>query len=117
MHTSVYCEDIFRQIHPMFHTLKWDTKVQDNQIGYFRHHYELEVFEIRVTRNRIFIVVPLLTADVGYSKMFCIEDIYSALNFLKSHIDNYVDTITLINDCYSEPCPTSYPNLALLAGC
>uniref|UniRef100_A0A6C0LUX0 Uncharacterized protein n=1 Tax=viral metagenome TaxID=1070528 RepID=A0A6C0LUX0_9ZZZZ len=93
MHTNVYCQDIFDQIKPLFHTLKWSHISRCNQIKFYRKHFELEMFEIRIYGDKIHMTIPLIGADVGYNKIFNIKDIYYAIKFLHFHINNYIQNV------------------------
>lgn len=99
MSSIVYCSnEIFKQIKTMFHTLKWECVNQDNNIKLYRKHFELELFEVNITDNYIYLTIPFLGAQVNYSKKFPLEQFYDGLQFLQYHVDNYVKTI--INDIY-----------------
>lgn len=102
MSSSVYCNDIFQQLHHMFHTLKWEYNIRNNTIQFYRKYYELEIFEIEISQKYIYITIPLIERKINYCKKFLIEHFCDGIKFLGYHIDNYVKAIINRNDLYKE---------------
>ena len=110
MSSSVYCNDVFKQLHRMFHTLKWESTTKHNIIQFYRKHYELEMFEIEISQKYIYITIPVVHVKINYCKKFFLEQFCVSMKFLEFHIDNYVKTIINNNELYQQDIPLSNNN-------
>ena len=110
MSSSVYCNDIFQQLHHMFHTLKWEYNIKNNVIQFYRKHFELEIFEIEISQKYIYITIPIVQVKINYCKKFFLEHLCDGIKFIGYHIDNYVKTIINNNELYQQDIPLSDNN-------
>lgn len=110
MSSSVYCNDVFQQLHRMFHTLTWESATKHNIIQFYRKHYELEMFEIEISQKYIYITIPVVHVQINYCKKFFLQQFCDAMKFLEFHIDNYVKNIINNNELYHQDMPLSNNN-------